>query len=155
MNKSHFKKIGVFAIILLLQVVFFVSCTDSYQKGEDMQELTYSLRTNFDEFSNEELDAILFDEIIKSFEPDIWDFMVLSPDKPINNCAFIQVGAPDEITNYQYTLEVGFETIENGLTLYRLYTTDKDTVLQYFVNYWQDQIIPDISTWEDVSWEMR
>jgi len=52
-------------------------------------------------------------------------------------------------------VEIGFETREKGLTLYRLYTKDKELVLQYIIDYWQDQEVPDIHTWEDVTWELN
>jgi len=97
----------------------------------------------------------LFEEIIESFEHDIWDFMVLSPVEPINNSTFMQVGAPEEIVNYHYTLEIGFYSDESGLTMYRLYTLNKDFILQCFVDYWQDQVIPDVSSWEDITEEMN
>ena len=116
---------------------------------------TFSLRTNFDEFADDEIDSSLFDEIMNSFMPGVWNFMVLSPEIPIQDSTFIQVGAPQKNVGFQYTLEIGFETRENGLTLYRLYTRDKDIVLQYIIDYWQEQKIPDVLSWEDVSWEMK
>ena len=120
-----------------------------------MQGQTYSLRTNFDEFTNDELDSSLFDAIINSFCPDVWDFMVLSPNKPIQDSTFIQVGAPTKNVGFQYTLEISFKNKDNGQTMYRLYTKDKDILLQYLIDYWQEQKIPDILSWEDVSWEMK
>ena len=33
--------------------------------------------------------------------------------------------------------------------------TYPDEAQQYFIDYWQDQRIPDVATWEDVTWEME
>ena len=140
---------------LIIMLVFLSGCTEESHVEDDMQEMTFSLRTNYAEFSHAELSISLFEDILNSFEPDIWDFMVLSPSKPINGSTFIQVGAPQEIVDFQYTLEIGFYSMESGLTMYRSYTTDKDVVLHYIIDYWQEQKLPDISSWKDVSEEMR
>ena len=148
------KKQFIIAAILLLLI--FVTWYMSNNHVEDSKQgLTYSLRTNSNEYKNEELSVSLFNEIISGFRPDVWDFMVLSPNKPIKGSTFIQVGAPDETVHFQFTLEIGFENPKSGLLMYRLYTKDKDVVLRYFIDYWQNRIIPDISLWEDVSEEMR
>ena len=143
------KRLIITAILLLLVFLAW------YMSSNHKQGQTYSLRTNFHEYTNEELSVSLFAEIISGFGPDVWDFMVLSPNKPIQESTFIQVGAPDKIVDFQFTMETGFENPKSGLRLYRLYTKDKDVVLQYFVDYWQNRIIPDISLWEDVSEEIR
>ena len=153
-EKSETKNLLIIAAIFLL-LVFIVGSMSNNRVEESMHELSYSLRTNFHEYTNEELSLSLFDEIISGFSPDVWDFMVLSPNKPINDSTFLQVGAPEEIVHFQFTLEIGFENPKSGLRMYRLYTKDKDLVLQYFIDYWQNRIIPDISLWEDISEEMR
>ena len=150
---NSIKRISI--IVILIALIAFAGCTGERQSGDSMQKPTYSLRTNFDEYENNDLSAALFDEILNGFSSDVWDFMVLSPDKPINDCTFLQVGAPEEIVDYQYTLEIGFESRKTGLTMYRLYIGDKDMVLRCLIDYWQEQKIPDISFWEDVSAEMR
>ena len=148
------KPVVLYAVIFSM-LIFLTGCTNESHVEDDMQEITFSLRTNYAEFSNNELDASLFENIINSFEPDIWDFMVLSPSKPISGSTFIQVGAPQETVDFQYTLEIGFSSLESRLTMYRTYTMDKDMVLHCIIDYWKYQNIPDISSWEDVSEEMK
>jgi hypothetical protein len=138
----------------MLALAFVSGCTRDSQEADSVQEPTYSLRTNFHEYTNDELDVELFEEVINSFDPGIWDFMVLSPDTPIKDSTYIQVGAPDEITDFQFTLEIGFNK-NDELIVYRLYTKDAYIVLKYFADYWQEQTIPDISKWEDISKEVR
>ena len=135
--------------LLLTAGAFLPGCGSSVPP-----EQSFSLRTNFDEFSDEEIDAILLGAILDSFSPDEWDFIVLMPAVPIQDSTFIQVGAPTENVDYQYTVEIGFETKEEGLTLYRMYTRDKALILQWVVEYCGEQEIPDILTWEDVTWEL-
>jgi len=148
------QRVSIFMIVFIL-LVFLVGCASDSQVEGDMQEQTFSLRTNFNEHTNEELNVLLFEEIINSFSPDIWDFMVLAPDNPIQGSTFIQVGAPQAITDFQFDLQIGFYSVETGLTMYRLGTEDKNVVLRYFIDYWQEQIIPDISLWQDMTDELR
>ena len=140
--------------LLLIAGEWLIGCGRSGQTDAGSRSQSFSLRTNFDEFLDDEIDSILFDEILSSFTPDVWDFIVLAPEIPIQDSTFIQVGAPTENVGYQFTVEIGFETKEKGLTLYRLYTTDKALVLEYLIDYWKDQVVPDVHAWEDVTWEM-
>jgi len=56
--------------------------------------------------------------------------------------------------DYPYTLEAGFGGKRRSVAVYRLNTKDKDIVLQYFLDYWHNQKIPDVSAWENVSGEL-
>jgi len=141
--------------LVLFTVLFIVSallsgCAGNNQTVNDEQELTYSVRTDLYEFSDDELYELLFSDILDSFEPDIWDFMVLEPSMPIDDSIYIQVG----VENYEYDLQLGFYYEESGYSLYRLHTMDREVVLNYIVDYWQNQRIPDISSWEDMSAEI-
>ena len=142
------------ALIMLIINGCLIGCGDGAQSGARQKGLTFSLMTNYYEFEDSEIDSVLLDDIISSFTPDDWDFAVLSPDAPIQNSTFIQVGAPSENVGYQYTVEIGFETSEKGLALYRMYTADKELALKLIVDYWQDHAVPDIQAWEDVTWEL-
>ena len=115
----------------------------------------YTLETNSRGVLKRKITPELFSEILSSFNQDEWDFMTLAPDNPIESCTFIQVGSPQEVTAFQYMLEAGFHTPQSGLKMYRLLTGDRNRILQYFVDFWKEQIIPDVSLWEDVSEEMK
>jgi len=116
---------------------------------------SYTLETNTRGVLKLKITPELIREILSSFNRDEWDFMILAPDNPIENCTFIQVGSPQEVTAFKYTLEAGFHTPQSGLKMYRLLTEDRNRILQYFVDFWNEQIIPDISLWEDVSEELK
>ena len=120
-----------------------------------MEKRSFSIRTNFNEFQNDEVSISLISQIVDGFRSNKWDFIVVSPDLPIQDSTFIQAGSPEEIVDFQYTLEIGFFTEENGRTLYRLYTKDKNIVMEYLTGYWMEQKIPDIQLWEDVTSEMN
>ena len=143
------QKVSIFMVIFIV-LAFLAGCTSDNQAYDDLQERTFLLITKFMEYTNEEINVLLFEEIISS-SPDTWDFMVLEPDKPIQDSNFIQVGAPIAFTDFQFSLEIGFGDMETGVRLYRLLTEDKNVILQYFIDYWQEQRIPDISLWEDIS----
>ena len=139
--------------LLLISATFLIGCGNRAKPEVGIQSQSFTLMTNYDVFSDDEIDRVLLDEIISSFNPYIWNFLVLSPSNPIQDSIFIQVGAPTETVDYQFTVEIGFKTDDEDVTLYRLYTSDKETALQYVVDYWKEQTIPDLLAWEDVTWE--
>ena len=127
---------------------------------------SFTLRTNYTLFSNNMLCAGLFKFMFLSPLPD--DFLVLAPDKPIGSSTFLQVAFNTEKKAavkrsknpvldpyYPYTLEAGFGGKRRSVAIYRLKTKDKEAVVQYLIDYWREQKSPDISSWEDVSGEMR
>ena len=150
------RKKSAFIVMFIILVFLVVGCTNNNQMEEDMQEQTFLLETAFRKYANEEINVLLFEEIINS-SSDTWNFMVLEPDKPIRDSTFIQVGASWNTTAawpYKFNLEIGFGNAETGVRMYRLVTEDKNVVLQYLIDYWKEQIIPDISLWQDVSDEL-
>jgi len=117
---------------------------------------TYSLRTNFSDYTSDEISISLFEKHINILlYSGVYDFMVLCADKPIQHSTFIQAVCPEEITDYKFIIEIGFHDNQSELEMYRYYNHNQDDVLQYFIDYWKEQKIPDISSWEDVSWELR
>ena len=141
-----------------------------FSEDDNKQWLPYSLRTNNGSFSNNMLCPGLFDLLLSSPEPD--DFLVLDPETPLGSSTFIQAAFNTEnntkkktakkksrntivYPGYPYTIEAGFGGKRRSLAVYRMYTKDKDVVLQHFIDYWRDQKVPDISTWENVSDELK
>jgi len=142
-----------------MALVFLAGCTSDNQVADNVQEqteLTFLLETEFRKYTNEEINVLLFEEIINT-SSDTWNFMVLEPNQPIQDSIFLQVGAQwaDTAWPFKFNLEIGFGETETGVRLYRFITEDENVVLQYFIDYWQEQIIPDISLWEDVSYIFR
>jgi hypothetical protein len=123
---------------------------NTFINNENMQEQTFLLRTEFRTYTNEEINAQLLVDIINS-SFDTWDWMVLQPDKPFHGSNFIQVGSPVVGTDAPFTLEIGFGDSERSHSLYLLETMDKNVVLQHFIAYLEEQVIPDVSLWEDIS----
>ena len=149
------QKVSVF-IVIFMMLAFLAGCTSDNQEVDDVQgrtELTFLLETEFRRYANEEINVTLFEEIISS-SPDTWNFMVLEPNEPIQDSIFLQVGAQwaDTAWPFKFNLEIGFGETETGVRLYRFITDDENVVLQYMIDYWQAQSIPDISLWEDVSY---
>jgi len=111
---------------------------------DSIQKQSFSLQTEYKEYTNEEINALLLTEIINS-DIDIWGFMVLAPANPIEGSIFMQVTQVND-EGFPFFIEIGF-----GSKLHRLITKDKNIVLQHMTTYWQEMRIPDISLWEDVS----
>ena len=126
-----------------------------YTENDDLHEFSYSLRTNNSIYSSNMLCSGLFESILNITDPDPDGFMVLAPDEPIDRCTFLQMTyntAKNADSNY--ILETGFGRKNKSTALFRLYTNDKEIALRYFNDYWRDQIVPDVSSWEDVSGEL-
>jgi hypothetical protein len=119
-----------------------------------MQERTFLLQTELRTYTNEEVNAQLLEDIINS-SFDTWDWMVLEPNIPIHGSNFMQVGSPVVETEIPFLIEISFGDTETGFRLYLLATNDKNIVLQHMIAYLEDQIIPDISLWEDRSHELQ
>jgi len=139
-------------------------------EDDNKKRPSFSLRTNYISLSNNMLCAGIFDFMLHDPEPD--DFMVLAPDIPIGSNTFLQVAVnthkkPAKKTarkksgnvvmgpDYPYTMEAGFGGKRRSVAVYRLYTKDKDIVLQHLVDYWRDQKIPDVSSWENITGELQ
>jgi hypothetical protein len=114
------------------------------QMEGSMERRIFLLETGLKFYSDEEINALLLEEIINS-DIDTWHFIVLEPDKAIEGSIFMQVTQTD-LAGFPFFLEIGF-----GSKLYRLETTDKNVALQYMIAYFQEHVIPDISLWEDIS----
>ena len=140
-----------------------------FTEDDNKQWLPFSLRTNYCSYSSNMLCAGLFDFILLDPEPD--DFLVLAPEVPLGSSTFIQVafntknpvkktarkksGNTSIDPDNPYTLEAGFGGKRKSVAIYRLNAKDKDIVLQYFIDYWRDQKIPDVSSWENISRELK
>lgn len=127
-------------------------------KGGDIilpgDQIQYQLRTNAVEYQSDKISPSVFARHLKEFSPDVWDFMVLSPNEVVNGSTFIQVGAPKKITDFKMVVELGIENPDR-LELYRYYTADQNEVLQMLTDYFEKQVVPDYSKWEDISDEMN
>ena len=141
--------INAFMMPGILTAVIFLALISNFRIIPPRKRV-FSLETNLKKYSNEELNAHLFEEIVS--RPDLWDFMVLEPNKPIKGSIFIQASYP-QATSWppKYILEISLSNTKTGAKMYRLATVDKNIVLKHIIDYWQKQIIPDISLWEDVS----
>lgn len=118
---------------------------------------TYSMRTQDYNYTHNELHKLgkkAFLDHLEQFTTEIWDFIVLESDVPINRSTFIQVGAPDINNNLNLTVEIGMKNAEK-IEMYRYYTSNISEILEMLMNYFEQQQIPDISSWEDVSDEMN
>lgn len=114
---------------------------------------TYTLYTNGSCYAHDDLSVFGFADYLNHFSPGHWDFMTLKPSTPVRGSTFIQVGAPNEKTNFKMVMEIGILN-PNRIEVYRYYTSDKKEVLQMLADYFEKQEIPDYTSWEDVSREL-
>ena len=114
----------------------------------DRAQRKFSLMTDAKEYTNDEISTRLFEEILDGLIAGTWDFMTLSPDRPIENSTYIQVAlTADEA----FEMNIGFGETQTEYKMYSVETQDKNLVLQYFVDYRDRYRIPDISSWDDIS----
>ena len=119
-----------------------------FDTDENSGELRFSLTTDGKDYANDEINALLFEEILDGLSTGTWDFMALTPNRPIQNSTYIQVAL---VSDEDFEINIGFGEAQTGYKMYRFMTEDKNLVLQYFVDYRDKQRIPDISSWEDIS----
>ena len=142
-----------FGLAMIFGLLIGCSFSENNQM-EDSQVITYSIESGNGDYTNAEINASLFSDIIYSLNPREWNFMILSPSRPVNNSTFIQVGtSPAIIDSNELTLEIAFDE-KSGTRMYRYETEDRDIILQYFIDYWEKQQVPDISSWEDITEEL-
>lgn len=115
----------------------------------------YSLQTNGQSYSHDEISAALIKDILSGLSADYWDFITITPCDPINGSTFIQVGAPDSITHFDLTVEVGVRDERPGCTIYKYYTKDRELILRFLLDYFERQETPDISHWEKYFIEIK
>jgi hypothetical protein len=128
----------------------YLYLNNTLMNNENMQERTFILQTSLKTYTNEEINAQLLVDIINS-SFDTWDWMVLEPDTPIHGSNFIQVGSPVEEKGIPFSIQISFGDMETGFRVYLLETMNKNVVLQHFIAYLEEQVIPDVSLWEDIS----
>ena len=140
------RKIGIFAAMFIVFAFSAMGCANDTQVERCMYLPTFTLRTISARYADYEIDVRKIQRIISGRHDNRWDWMVLEPVEPIQYSTFMQVGSP--LTGSQYSIEIGFGDAETGFRLYRLYA-HRSVAIQHMVAYWQEGIIPDISSWED------
>jgi hypothetical protein len=122
---------------------------------ESIQELNFILKTEFKSYANEEVNAYLLEDIFNSGYY-AGGFMVLEPNKQIHGSNFMQVDyIVAEEAGYVYIIQINLGDVKAGFKQYILATVDKNIVLKHMIAYLEDQVIPDISSWEDISDQLQ
>ncbi|MBK5145135.1 hypothetical protein I2494_15705 [Budviciaceae bacterium BWR-B9] len=79
---------------------------------------------------------------------DVGSFIVLEPKTPLEGSIYLQAALTDDNYMVETRLVFGEE-----FSHYRYTTSDVDEVTDFFVAYYQDNKIPDLKRWDDVTEE--
>ena len=111
---------------------------------------TYEVITNIDR-------EVIEDEVLE-LEDYTENALMLEPEIPIKQCDFIQAYYPepeyDDGTGYRVLVSILSED-NNTNRLYRYKTLDVREVINIFLDYFEKQQIPDVTTWEDMTDELK
>lgn len=114
----------------------------------DRHPLSYVVRTQYATYNDTDIDASLIKDIINSLDGD--DFIVMEPSKPISESSYIQAiadkGEPDSII-----VELRLQYTDQSFRHYSYQTPDMSAVIRMFLDYWDKQKLPDLTTWTDIT----
>jgi len=146
LKKGYFWRVSMRILAYIVTFFLLVSCSS--------KATTYTLETNYYFFEHDDLSITGFEEYLNYLTPDDWDFMILTPSRPIKGSNFIQVGAPSERRDLNLSIEINIANPKK-IEMYRYYTKSREEVLRILADYFEKQEIPDYKNWEDVSDEMN
>lgn len=109
---------------------------------------TFELNVNGTVYKDKEITETLIRNSLEQLTTDMNSFVVLQPEKPINQSIYIQAAN-------NFLVEIRF-VLKNGKFYHYAYTTsDKEEVATIFLDYWQQNKIPAIDHWENISKRLR
>ena len=107
---------------------------------------SFVANTGDDYYEENEISEKLIIDCLDKVSKNALDFLVLTPDIPIQGSLFLQVLAGSVI-------EIRMENPDGTFIHYSYTTEDKNEVIKMFISYWQEGKIPDIKNWENItSW---
>lgn len=122
--------------------------SETVKFSPDDSALTYTVRTQYADYSNNDINGSLIVDIINALDDD--DFIVMEPSKPISQSSYMQAilanGDPSSII-----VELRLEYNDQSFRHYSYQTSDLSIAIRMFLDYWGQQKLPDLTTWTDIS----
>jgi hypothetical protein len=99
--------------------------------------------------SNIDYKYLLIDTISR-LNADDDGYFIVEPSEPINSSVFLAVKFNENDT---YTLDMRIQS-ESTWKQFRYITSDRNVVIEIFTNYFCHNIIPSLSDWKDITYEL-
>ncbi|WP_342554772.1 hypothetical protein [Paenibacillus sp. FSL R7-0652] len=113
--------------------------------------LRYTLESNGTTYKNESINASVFVDLLTNLE--LQEYVVLEPSELVEGSMYMQAAALDEPG--QMVAEIRLQEGESGFRHYSYKTADTTRVIQWFLDYWGKQLLPQLEDWQDITHEMR
>lgn len=112
--------------------------------------LRYTLESNGTTYENESINASLLVDLITNLE--LQEYVVLEPSELVEGSMYLQAAALEEPG--QVVAEIRLQEGEHGFRHYSYMTADTNVVLQWFLDYWGKQQLPQLESWQDITHEL-
>ncbi|MCF7755933.1 hypothetical protein KQ941_15910 [Paenibacillus xylanexedens] len=111
--------------------------------------LRYTLESNGTTYENDSINASLLVELISNLE--LHEYVVLKPSELVEGSMYMQAAALEEPG--QMVAEIRLQEGEDGFRHYSCSTTDPTMIIQWFLDYWGKQQLPQLESWQDITHE--
>ncbi|WP_339303517.1 hypothetical protein [Paenibacillus sp. FSL R5-0519] len=111
--------------------------------------LRYTLESNGTTYENDSMNASLLVDLITNLE--LQEYVVLVPSELVEGSMYLQAAALEE-PGYMVA-EIRLQEGEGGFRHYSYSTTDQTAIIQWFLDYWGKQQLPQLESWQDITHE--
>ncbi|MFX3647966.1 MAG: hypothetical protein ACE3K2_29170 [Paenibacillus sp.] len=111
--------------------------------------LRYTLESNGTTYENVSINASLLVDLITNLE--LQDYVVLVPSELVKGSMYMQAAALEEPG--QMVAEIRLQEGEDGFRHYSYSTADPTAIIQWFLDYWGKQQLPQLESWQDITHE--
>ncbi|PYE45535.1 hypothetical protein HUB98_23955 [Paenibacillus barcinonensis] len=112
--------------------------------------LRYTLESDGTTYENDGINASLLVELITNLE--LQEYVVLEPSELVEGSMYMQAAALGEPG--QMVAEIRLQEGEHGFRHYSYTTADTTMVIQWFLDYWGKQQLPQLESWKDITLEL-
>ncbi|MCK6074751.1 hypothetical protein [Paenibacillus silvae] len=112
--------------------------------------LRYTLESNGTTYENDSINASLLVELITNLE--LQDYVVLEPSELVEGSIYMQAAALEEPG--QMVAEIRLQEGVSGFRHYSYTTGDPTVIIQWILDYWGKQQLPQLASWKDITHEL-
>ena len=113
-------------------------------KKESSDKMKFELDTGDRIYQTSEITEELIKDCIDRLSRDKIEFMVLQPRNPVKHSQFVQALRG-------FVVETRFINDNQEFSQYSYITEDKIEVETIFVNYWKENMPPNVENWKDIT----
>ncbi|MCW3793707.1 hypothetical protein OM416_19120 [Paenibacillus sp. LS1] len=111
--------------------------------------LRYKLESNGTTYENDNINASLLVDLITNLE--LQEYVVLVPSELVEGSMYLQAAALEEPGHM--VAEIRLQEGEEDFRHYSYKSTDTTGIIQWFLDYWGKQQLPQLESWHDITHE--